>query len=269
MRIHRLARVLQLGIQLCSVNYDKKHFVHADYSRERILRELRTHRQTEKSNKQHSKDIKAANRRLSRIMNRVIRSRGRLSLNQKRHIVARSFFTGSNDQIEAFTTSPMLKDRNIHTLKVLNREISKKEYTKIAIFYGAFHLPDFKERLTKDGFEYQSSEWIDAWTFDVPICYLNSVSKNVLEYAKNDQKAIFAGLKKFKQTHGRFPSEVEGLEALKLKYTFNIRDAWGRPYVYYLKEERPVVKSLGIDGREGGSFSKDIDLSCRLEHANY
>jgi hypothetical protein len=48
-------------------------------------------------------------------------------------------------------------------MKVLQKELvgGKK---KIAIFYGAAHMPDFERRLVEDfGMRRQGEEWLTAW----------------------------------------------------------------------------------------------------------
>ena len=57
----------------------------------------------------------------------------------------------------------IVADRNEAAMKVLQKEIAKGK-KKIAIFYGAAHMPDFEKRLADD-FELTSTKqiWIDAW----------------------------------------------------------------------------------------------------------
>jgi hypothetical protein len=56
----------------------------------------------------------------------------------------------------------LVEDRNKACMKVLERELvaGKK---KIAIFYGAAHMPDFDKRLKDMGLKRVESEWLDAW----------------------------------------------------------------------------------------------------------
>jgi hypothetical protein len=57
----------------------------------------------------------------------------------------------------------LIADRNQAALKVLQKELAKGK-KKIAIFYGAAHLPDFEKRLNDDfGLKRQSEEWLTAW----------------------------------------------------------------------------------------------------------
>ena len=71
---------------------------------------------------------------------------------------------GSLDQGLGKTLNKMLvQDRNEAAMKVLDREMAKGR-KKIAIFYGAAHMPDFEKRLLeKKGMKFQYNDWITAW----------------------------------------------------------------------------------------------------------
>jgi hypothetical protein len=60
-------------------------------------------------------------------------------------------------------TTLLVVDRNKAALQVLKKEIAKG-HKKIAIFYGAAHMPDFQKRLADDfGLRRDSEEWLQAW----------------------------------------------------------------------------------------------------------
>jgi len=57
----------------------------------------------------------------------------------------------------------IVTDRNMAALQVLQKEIVKGK-KKIAIFYGAAHMPDFEKRLGDQfGLEKTQQAWLDAW----------------------------------------------------------------------------------------------------------
>jgi len=59
--------------------------------------------------------------------------------------------------------SAIITDRNAAALKVLRQELNKGK-KKIAIFYGAAHLPEFARSLEKDfKMKYTGSDWVIAW----------------------------------------------------------------------------------------------------------
>lgn len=62
--------------------------------------------------------------------------------------------------------SVLLIDRNKAALAVLKERLAAGD-TKLAIFYGAAHLPDMERRLNSEfGFHRSGQEWITAW--DIP-----------------------------------------------------------------------------------------------------
>jgi hypothetical protein len=57
----------------------------------------------------------------------------------------------------------LISDRNKAALRVFQKELAKGK-KKIAIFYGAGHMPDFEKRLRSDfGLEPVSTQWSPAW----------------------------------------------------------------------------------------------------------
>jgi hypothetical protein len=57
----------------------------------------------------------------------------------------------------------LITDRNQAALKVFQTELTKGK-KKIAIFYGAAHMPDFDKRLREDfGLKRSSEQWLTAW----------------------------------------------------------------------------------------------------------
>ena len=57
----------------------------------------------------------------------------------------------------------LITDRNEAAMKVLQKEIAAGK-KKIAIFYGAAHMPDFEQRLVEDfGLKKTKQVWVDAW----------------------------------------------------------------------------------------------------------
>ncbi len=72
--------------------------------------------------------------------------------------------SGSLDQAMGKTLNQLLiLDRNAEALKGLTRQMAEGK-KKIAIFYGAAHLPDFEKHLIADyGLRPVHQEWIAAW----------------------------------------------------------------------------------------------------------
>ena len=57
----------------------------------------------------------------------------------------------------------LIEDRNQAALKVFQTEMAGGK-RKMALFYGAAHMPDFEKRLLADyGLKRDKVEWITAW----------------------------------------------------------------------------------------------------------
>ena len=62
----------------------------------------------------------------------------------------------------------LIDDRNQAAMKVFQKELAKG-HKKIAIFYGAAHMPDFEKRLVDDfGMKRKSVRWLTAWDLQRP-----------------------------------------------------------------------------------------------------
>jgi hypothetical protein len=61
--------------------------------------------------------------------------------------------------------SVILGERNKRAVEVLEREIAAGK-KKLAIFYGAAHMPDIAARLEKIGLRHVADEWLVAWDID-------------------------------------------------------------------------------------------------------
>jgi hypothetical protein len=64
--------------------------------------------------------------------------------------------------------STLITDRNAACIRVLHDEVDRGS-RRIAIFYGAAHMPDFDERLREE-FDLQPAEpeWLEAWDLRMP-----------------------------------------------------------------------------------------------------
>ena len=89
------------------------------------------------------------------------------SATELKRLVAREF-----DEMEALIAgvetdggTVILGERNRVALEVLDREIARGR-KKLAIFYGAAHLPDMESRLLAKGFKKTKVQWLTAW--DLP-----------------------------------------------------------------------------------------------------
>jgi hypothetical protein len=67
--------------------------------------------------------------------------------------------------IESGDGTVIIGERNRHALEVLKKQIDAGK-KHLAIFYGAAHFPDMEQRLLKQGYKLEKTEWLKAW--DLP-----------------------------------------------------------------------------------------------------
>ena len=82
-----------------------------------------------------------------------------------KRMMAEQFEDAGGDVVLGRTVNQLLvEDRNKACMKVLQQQLAAGK-KKIAIFYGAAHMPDFDKRLKEDfDMKRTTSEWIDAWS---------------------------------------------------------------------------------------------------------
>jgi hypothetical protein len=162
--------MLGLEYQLDCIDYKRKNMVHADMSPEEFANTMK--------------------RRNESFLGTFFRIMGRSFAEQSKDpfgsgdlkIVAALFaedrayqmklvlaeqFEDMEDQMSLFDGpegSTIVTERNKKVLQVLAREV-KHGKKKIAVFYGAGHLPDIQRRLIGDfGMKRVRTEWIPAWS---------------------------------------------------------------------------------------------------------
>lgn len=166
-----LRSMLELDSQLECVDYSGKNFVHADLSPEQMGEAIRKRGDSGTSIffKVLADVIAQASRQSAKgssyndfdVISAMLDSNGSEKLKKifAEQLVDVGVGTGLGGTLETI----LIDDRNAAAMKVLNSEIEKGN-RKIAIFYGAAHMPDFEKRLTEDlGFQRDSESWLSAW----------------------------------------------------------------------------------------------------------
>ena len=159
---------LGLEHQLEVVDYRKSNFIHADLSPEGMKKAMKEHGDDEitivlgviadflrKKNLDADKpEPQAPDISLTDLLNPK----------KFKRIMAQQFEDAGGDVSLGGTINRLLvEDRNKACVKVLQQQLTAGK-KKIAIFYGAAHMPDFDKRLKEDfGMKRTESEWITAW----------------------------------------------------------------------------------------------------------
>jgi hypothetical protein len=172
-----LPSVLDLDYQLKAIDYTAKNFEHADLSPDEMAAAIR-----KRGDNGASIGIKIffdllnqANRTSEAMAKKGGGEFSELQLlsamfDPNRPLALKKMFAEQMDLIGGLGTglgstldTILVADRNAAAMKVLKKEIDKGT-RKIAIFYGAAHMPDFDRRLTEElKLKRESMTWDSAW----------------------------------------------------------------------------------------------------------
>lgn len=161
--------LLRLEHQLEVVDYDKANFVHADLSPEGMRKAMRDRGEDEmtvvlkvfaelmqkmRDDANKRPDFQAPTFGLEDLLN----------ASKLKRLMAQQFEDAGGDISLGKTINQVLvEDRNKACMEVLQRQLAAGK-KKIAIFYGAAHMPDFDKRLNDLGMKRTTSVWVDAWS---------------------------------------------------------------------------------------------------------
>jgi hypothetical protein len=174
----QLARFfLEVELQTERIDYTRKHFVHADLSPEQMAAKIRERGDDEltlflsitadllrqqnlqEMNRQQAPPRKEAEPDLAQLLTDPQRGPKLKRALAEQMETLESSETGLGRTLDQI----LIADRNQACLKVFQKELAGGK-KKIAIFYGAAHMPDFEKRLQDDfGLKRHSEEWLTAW----------------------------------------------------------------------------------------------------------
>ncbi len=162
--------LLGLEFQLDWINYRRKNMVHADMSPEEFRNTMKARNESfmgmffrmmgRAMAEQADSPAGSSDWQILAAMFAPDRSY-RLKL-----IMAEEFadMEGQINMFDGPDGSTIITERNKKALVVLRRELDSGKQ-KLAIFYGAGHLPDLRKRLEEDfGFQIRKTTWVDAWS---------------------------------------------------------------------------------------------------------
>src|SRR6266849_4240076 len=176
--------VLDLELQTERIDYTKKNFVHADLSPAQMaeaiqkrgddgltlvlgftadmLRQMNVREQEAKTQPQPKSGAPAPD---LDVFSLLLDPDGPMKLKRMlaQQLASIESPTGS---LGPTLNNILIADRNEAALKVFQKELAKGK-KKIAIFYGAGHMPDFEKRLRLDfGLERKNVQWLEAWDLE-------------------------------------------------------------------------------------------------------
>jgi len=164
-----MKNVLGLSYQLQEIDYTPKHFVHADMSPEEFKQSMDDRGESFLSMFLKMWAAGMAQQASGGGINDLQLLGALFSSNRQgalKSLMAEQFtdMEGMMVALEGKEGSTLVADRNKKALQVLTTSLKNPKNKRIAIFYGAAHMPDFHERLVRE-FNMQPVEvnWVDAW----------------------------------------------------------------------------------------------------------
>ena len=165
----KLASLLGLEFQLPLINYNQPNFVHADLTLEEFNEAMTARAETPASLLKKLFTTSASShdtpeeKAMARLPLLKIIASGPTPAEQKVLKAGMAAdFSDLTDTMQSLEGSALLADRNQRVMDVLKQRIGRGD-TKIAIFYGAAHMADFRSRLQKMGWKRVSTDWLSAW----------------------------------------------------------------------------------------------------------
>ena len=164
-----MTRLLELEFQLQEIDYTRANLVHADMSPEQFAESMRQRgesifqlffRMLGYAMARQAEDPAGASD--FRLLIALFDENRALAI---KRILAEQFedLEGSLNAIEGPDGSTLISERNKIALGVLRKQIQAGK-RKLAIFYGAGHMPDFEKRLGDDfGLVPAQTRWLPAW----------------------------------------------------------------------------------------------------------
>ncbi|MBU4273924.1 MAG: hypothetical protein KKA28_18995 [Planctomycetes bacterium] len=167
-----MKNLLELEFQLKGIDYTRKNMVHADMSPEQFARSMRQRGESMTTmfarmlgyalSKPNQSSVGSGN---AQLLAALFDKNRELAL---KRILAEQF-TDSDDVLAALdgpAGSTLISGRNQVALDVLKKELDAGK-KKIAIFYGAGHMPDLLRRLRDDfALAPVSTRWLVAWDLE-------------------------------------------------------------------------------------------------------
>lgn len=158
---HGLSQQMNFAMQVDVIDYGKKNFLHADFTRKEFLdlqedrgENLMTFALAESA----ALEASGNTGKITNLLGALLSNNPEYLKLQYARLLASST-TGSHGLTGA---SVIIDERNEAAIKVLKKQL-KKGVKKIGIFYGAAHFHGMHKSLERDGFVLQKHDWLTAW----------------------------------------------------------------------------------------------------------
>ncbi|MBL68126.1 MAG: hypothetical protein CMO74_06695 [Verrucomicrobiales bacterium] len=167
-----MQRFLDLDFQLDAIKYNRPNFIHADMDPKTFAKRQRARGETMLNLMLKTMREEMARKRAGEEIEEITPAELLIALlspnraREMKRLLAANMGTVEDalSSLEGEEGTVILTERNQVALKVLRRTLQEGEHKKIAIFYGAAHMPDMERRLKKEfGMERQGLTWVSAW----------------------------------------------------------------------------------------------------------
>lgn len=175
-----MCEILGMRYQLNAINYKTpRNFVHADISaREFAIKSGRTPIDPDRSNPLPTEAFTAESFLGSPMGKMVVKFgmsfarnlfdsnpswRNMVKLQMAKQLSSTTASGGKIPGMSEAQYNLIVIERNKIVMKVLKRESDKRKKGTLCVFYGAAHMPDFHERMTKLGYKQKNKSWMTAW----------------------------------------------------------------------------------------------------------
>jgi hypothetical protein len=167
-----IAQSMGLTTQMAKVDYSPINFVHADLTRTGLAQKMAERQENlmsymmkvlSASDSTSSAQLGVTDQELAQLDLMAIMS-GRTSAKDKKTLkkLLGSTLASSGGLLSVLGDSALIAERNKAALKVAQKETQSGK-RRMAIFYGAAHMPDLKKRLSEEGWKTTRTDWVKAW----------------------------------------------------------------------------------------------------------
>lgn len=167
-----LARSLGLTTQLEKIDYSAPNFVHADLSQEALSRTMETRNesllsyfQKAMSNSSKVTDLGVTEAELG-ALDVMALMRGEAKPQDRKTLkkLMSTVLTSSDGVMASLEDTAVVAERNKAALRALDQSLASGS-KKLALFYGAAHMPVLELKLKREGWTRTEVSWLPAWTF--------------------------------------------------------------------------------------------------------
>ncbi len=158
----------ELQMQQVGIDYGYDHFVFADMTQDELNAAMKERGETMLGfalcelllgKKKDPEKVKKQQELTARMMTPG---------DEKVSAVREFLIEGLVDSMESdrMNNTAIIISRNEKAMEILDAAMKDQPYKRVALFYGAAHIPDFHERLVARGYELQGTEWLEAFSTD-------------------------------------------------------------------------------------------------------